>query len=88
MLSPSGCNRAMTAPASFSVAQVVAADEFLAVVVIAVHENGEMTSSTAATLVCAAVSSTLCFPLIGLRLRSHHPNGVRGSELATSNVVL
>jgi Kef-type K+ transport system membrane component KefB len=51
------------------------------------HEHGEMTSSTAAALVCAAVLSTLVFPLIGLRLRSHHPNRVKGSELAASNVV-
>jgi Kef-type K+ transport system membrane component KefB len=38
-------------------------------------EAGEMRTSTAAALVGAAILSTLCFPLVGLRLR-------RGSELS------
>jgi Kef-type K+ transport system membrane component KefB len=37
------------------------------------QETGEMRASTAAALVCAAVLSTLVFPLMGLRLRSGAP---------------
>jgi Kef-type K+ transport system membrane component KefB len=51
------------------------------------RENGEMTASTAAALVCAAVLSTLFFPLIGLRLRSDRPKRVRRAEVAASNLV-
>jgi hypothetical protein len=50
------------------------------------RESGEMHASTAAALVCAAVLSTLFFPLIGLRLRSHHPDRVRSTEVATAKL--
>jgi uncharacterized membrane protein len=46
-----------------------------------------MSASTAAALVCAAVLSTLFFPLIGLRLRSNRPKRVRRAEVTASNVV-
>jgi Kef-type K+ transport system membrane component KefB len=51
------------------------------------RENGKMSASTAAALVCAAVLSTLFFPLIGLRLRSDRPKRMRRGEVVASNVV-
>ncbi len=49
----------------------------VAITTIAI-DNGEMHSSTAASLVGAAVLSTAIFPLIGLRLRGSRatPEGV------------
>jgi Kef-type K+ transport system membrane component KefB len=44
----------------------------LAITTVAV-ETGHMHSSTAASLVCAAVLSTLVFPILGLRLRQSAP---------------
>ena len=37
------------------------------------HERGDMRASTAASLVCAAVLSTLVFPMLGLKLRGSGP---------------
>jgi hypothetical protein len=50
------------------------------------RENGEMSASTAAALVCAAVLSTLFFPLLGLRLRTSPPKRVMRSGVPASTV--
>jgi hypothetical protein len=42
------------------------------------HEGGHMRASTAASLVGAAVLSTLCFPILGLRLSGHTETRPRG----------
>jgi Kef-type K+ transport system membrane component KefB len=47
------------------------------------QEAGEMRSSTAASLVCAAVLSTLVYPIMGLRLRSDRVGTVRPSPAAS-----
>lgn len=55
----------------------------VAITTIAVEE-GHMRSSTAASLVGAAIMSTLIFPLVGLRLRATNPEVPTGSIVSAT----
>jgi Kef-type K+ transport system membrane component KefB len=48
------------------------------------RERGDMRPSTAASLVCAAVLSTLVFPMLGLKLRGSGPVAGASEPLAVS----
>ena len=46
------------------------------------RERGDMRPSTATSLVCAAVLSTLVFPMLGLKLRGNGPVAEASEPLA------